>query len=169
MESCINSDLANNYGNLCQRVISFTEKNINSQIPEINEFNDDDLKVLDIFKSDFKKLVDYIDHQEINLYVNFIVEQLFSANKYFNDQEPWKKKNDIKRLNTIVYVALELIRKISIMIYPIIPQTSLKVLNIFGISEKEIDFESIENHKFLKSKNKINSIEILFKKIENND
>ena len=55
------------------------------------------------------------------------------------------------------------------MIYPIIPQTSLKVLNIFGISEKEIDFESIENHKFLKSKNKINSIEILFKKIENND
>ena len=85
------------------------------------------------------------------------------------DQEPWKKKNDIKRLNTIVYVALELIRKISIMIYPIIPHTSLKVLNIFGISEKEIDFESIENHKVLKSKNKINSIEILFKKIENND
>jgi len=169
LESCINSDLANNYGNLCQRVISFTDKNINSQIPEINEFNDDDLKVLDIFKSDFNKLVDYIDHQEINLYVNFIVEQLFSANKYFNDQEPWKKKNDVKRLNTIIYVSLELIRKISIMIYPIIPGTSLKVLNIFGISEKEIDFESIENHKVLKSKNKINPIEILFKKIENND
>ena len=42
---------------------------------------------------------------------------LFAANKYFNDQEPWKKKNDVKRLDTINYVSLELIRKISILLY----------------------------------------------------
>ena len=57
-----------------------------------------------------------IDKQNINFYLNFIVEQLFIANKYFNDQEPWKKKDDKQRLNTIIYVSLEIIRKISISV-----------------------------------------------------
>ena len=55
------------------------------------------------------------------------------------------------------------------MLYPIIPETSLKVLNIFGIKEKEINFKTIINNEFLKPNSKINSIGILFKKIENND
>ena len=103
------------------------------------------------------------------MYLNFIVDKLFSANKYFNDQEPWKKKSDIKRLNTIIYVALELIRKITIMLYPIIPETAVKVLKIFNIDEMKIDFNTITNHEYLKPKNKINTIEILFKKIQKND
>jgi len=169
LESCINSDLANNYGNLCQRVISFAEKNLNLTIPEKYKFNEEDSKVLNIFKDNYNNLTQYIDNQEINLYVNFILDQLFSANKYFNDQEPWKKKSDIKRLNTIVYVSLELIRKISIMLYPIIPESSLKVLNMFNINENKIDLNSIVNNEYLKSKTTINKINILFKKIEDND
>ena len=55
-----------------------------------------------------------IDKQNLNFYINFIINSLFEANKYFNDQEPWKKKNDLDRLNTIVYTSLEIIRKISI-------------------------------------------------------
>ena len=82
-------------------------------------------------KSNFNKLIGYIDNQDINSYVNFIVDQLFSANKYFNDQEPWKKKSDLKRLNTIVYVSLELIRKITILLYPIIPASYLKSFKNF--------------------------------------
>ena len=169
LESCINSDLANNYGNLCQRVIAFNEKNISLKIPKVDKFNDEDLKILDFYKLNFVNLISYIDNQNVNSYVNFITEQLFSANKYFNDQEPWKKKSDTKRLNTIVYVSLELIRKITIMLYPIIPQTSIKVLNIFGIKENEIDFNSIVNNNFLKANQKISKLEILFKKIDKND
>ena len=169
LENCINSDLANNYGNLCQRVILFNEKNLNLQVPEKNIFDKNDLKILDNYKTNFDNLINYIDNQDINSYVNFITEQLFSANKYFNDQEPWKKKDDLKRLNTIIYVSLELIRKITIMLYPIIPETSLKVLKIFGINESEIDINSILNNEFLKPKSKISKINILFKKITNND
>ena len=101
--------------------------------------------------------------------MNFVVEQLFSANKYFNDQEPWKKKSDIIRLNTIIYVAIELIRKISIMLYPVIPSSSLKVLKIFDINENDIKFDSIKNHETLQKGAKIKKINILFKKIEKND
>ena len=169
LKSCTNSDLANNYGNLCQRVILFNEKNLNLEIPQKDKFNQADLNVLDVFKSNFNKLIDYIDNQDINSYVNFIVDQLFSANKYFNDQEPWKKKSDLRRLNTIVYVSLELIRKITILLYPIIPESSLKVLKNFGITENKINFSSITNNEYLKPKLKINKIGILFKKIENND
>jgi len=169
LKSCTNSDLANNYGNLCQRVILFNEKNLNLEIPQKDKFNQTDLNVLNVFKSNFNKLIDYIDNQDINSYVNFIVDQLFSANKYFNDQEPWKKKSDIKRLSTIVYVSLELIRKITILLYPIIPESSLKVLKTFEVTEDKISFNSITNNEYLKPKLKINKIGILFKKIENND
>ena len=166
LENCINSDLANNYGNLCQRVTAFNEKNLNSEVPKNISFSNTDLKILDNFKDNYNNLIEYTNKQDINSYVNYIIERLFASNKYFNDEEPWKKKNDIGRLNTIVYVSLELIRKISILLYPIIPDTSMKVLKVFNINEDKISFESIKNNNFLKKGQKINKINILFKKIE---
>ena len=170
LENCINSDLANNYGNLCQRVTAFCEKNTDLKVPQKDKFNEEDLKILNKYNSNFENLIKYTDTQNINQYINFILDQLFAANKYFNDQEPWKKKSDIKRLNTIVYVSLELIRKITIMLYPIMPNTTLKVLKIFGMKESDIDFNSITNNEYLLIDKKINKLEILFKKIDiNND
>ena len=165
LEDCINSDLANNYGNFCQRVTAFNEKNFNLKIPDNINFNDEDKKILDNFSSNINKLRNFIDEQQLNFYIDFIVNSLFDANKYFNDQEPWNKKKDQKRLNTIIYTSLELIRKISIMLYPIIPSTSLKSLSIFNIKEKDISFDSIKINNYLKPNNKISKIDILFKKI----
>ena len=114
-------------------------------------------------------MIESIDNQNINNYLNFIQNQLFISNKYFNDQEPWKKKNDKKRLNTIIYVSLELIRKISIMLYPVIPETALKVLKIYNINEKNIQFESLKEHNFLEPNQNLSNLSILFKKIETHD
>ena len=164
LESCINSDLANNFGNLCQRVLSFAEKNCSSKIPE-HKFKNEDLTILSSI-TDLDKIRSYIDNQDINQYMSFIIDRLFASNKYFNDQEPWKKKEDKIRLSTIVYTAIELIRKITILLYPVIPQTSIKILNIFNISESKIDFSSIKHNEILKEGNKINKLDILFKKIE---
>tara|TARA_B100000029_G_scaffold516511_1_gene630426 strand:- start:6208 stop:7743 length:1536 start_codon:yes stop_codon:yes gene_type:complete len=166
LENCINSDLANNYGNLCQRVLAFIEKNLNMKIPENYKFLDDDNKILIKFENEYENLIKSINNQNINLYVNFIQDQLFAANKYFNDQEPWKKKKDLSRLNTILYVSLELIRKLSIMLYPIIPDSSLKVLKIFNISETAISFKSIKENNVLKPSGNLDKVSILFKKIE---
>ncbi len=164
LENCINSDLANNFGNLCQRVLSFAEKNCSSLIPK-HKFNNDDLIILNSM-TNIDEIRSFIDNQDINHYMNFIVDRLFASNKYFNDQEPWKKKDDKLRLFSIVYTAIELIRKIAILLYPVIPQTSLKVLNSFNIKENEIKFSSLENNEFLKEQNKINKLDILFKKID---
>ncbi len=166
LERCINSDLANNYGNLCQRVISFLDKNLNLEIPNNANFENEDHNILNKFDENYYNLINAIDNQNINYYINFVINQLFAANKYFNDQEPWNKKNDIKRLNTILYVSLELIRKISILLYPVIPESALKVLSIFNVKETELTYNSILNNNFLNPKTKIKKIEILFKKIE---
>jgi len=166
LEDCINSDLANNFGNLCQRVTAFTEKNCSSKIPQINNFDKVDLIMLDKFTENLSIIRKEIDNQNVNFYINFIVSALFEVNKYFNDQEPWKKKNDKERLNTIVYTSLEMIRKISFMLYPIIPDSIKKALKIFNLNSDAINFESIGSHKYLTAGNSINKIDILFKKID---
>ena len=167
--SCINSDLANNFGNLCQRVLAFTEKNLSLKVPKPDVFNRDDLILLNNFENNYDNLIDYIDNQNINLYMNFIVEQMFLANKYFNDQEPWKKKDNRIRLNTIIYTSLELIRKISLLLYPVIPNSALKALNIFNIKEQDLNIETIKNNSFLTHNIQLNKIDILFNKVEIND
>ena len=169
LEDCINSDLANNFGNLCQRVTAFAIKNCDSLVPKNIEFQNDDLIILNKYKDNLTNIRKKIDNQDINFYIEYIVNSLFEANKYFNDQEPWKKKDDTTRLNTIVYTTLEIVRKISFLLFPIIPQSSLKALKIFDLSENDIILSTIENNEFLTKGNKINKIDILFKKIEKNN
>ena len=166
LEDCINSDLANNFGNLCQRVSAFVIKNCDSKVPEKIKFENDDIKILDEYSQNLDKLRSEIDNQNINYYIDYIVNRLFEANKYFNDQEPWKKKDDKTRLNTIVYTTLEIVRKVTFLLYPIIPQSSLKALKIFNLEEKDVIFQSIGNNEFLKKGSAINKIDILFNKIE---
>ena len=166
LEDCINSDLANNFGNLCQRVCAFAIRNCDSKIPEKIKFQNDDLKILNEYTQNLDKIRSEIDNQNINYYIDYIVNRLFDANKYFNDQEPWKKKDDIIRLNTIVYTTLEIVRKITYLLYPIIPHSSLKALSLFNLKEKDIIFDTIKDNEFLKKGGDINKIDILFNKIE---
>ena len=166
LEDCINSDLANNFGNLCQRVTAFAIKNCHGKIPSEIKFQKDDLTILNKYRDNIDKIRSKIDEQNINFYIDYIVNSLFEANKYFNDQEPWNKKNDPVRLNTIVYTTLEIVRKISFLLNPIIPESSLKALKIFDLYQLDIRLETISNNEFLTKGKDINKIDILFKKIE---
>ena len=148
---------------------AFANKNCDGKIPLEIKFLDEDLLILNKFKDNLDNIRSKIDNQNINFYIDYIVNSLFEANKYFNDQEPWKKKDDRIRLNTIVYTTLEIMRKISFLMYPIIPESSLKVLNIFDIEEKKVELKSISDNEYLIKGKKLNKIDILFKKIEKNN
>ena len=80
-----------------------------------------------------------------------------------------KKKDNKIRLNTIVYTTLEIVRKISFLLYPIIPESSLKALKIFDINETQIKLNTISNNEYLTKGDNINKIDILFQKIEKNN
>jgi methionyl-tRNA synthetase len=62
-----------------------------------------------------------------------------------------------------------MIRKISILLNPIMPDSSLKVLNVFNLKQNDISLDSLKNHKNLIINTKIKKINILFKKIEQDD
>ena len=110
-----------------------------------------------------------MDNQQLNEYVKFIIDRSFAANKYFNDEAPWNKKDDKKRLDTIVYVSLEIIRKISILLLPVIPYSANKALTSLNLNTKTLRLDSITDHLIIKPGSKLNNQGILFNKIEKND
>ena len=170
LKNCINNDLANNYGNLCQRVFSFVEKNCESKIPTPSEFTEIDNKLNESLIKDLDNLKKLIDLQDLNLYIKKVIQFCFEANKYFNDSEPWSvKKKDHKRMNTIIFTIINQIKNISILLYPIIPLSVEKVLNSINIDTKNISLKDIINTKILDHQKMIKKCDILFKKIETDD
>jgi methionyl-tRNA synthetase len=166
IENCINSDLANNYGNFCQRTFSFVEKNCKNTVPADIDFNPGDLKILNSFNDNIDKIRSLMDNQQLNEYIKFIIDKSSNANKYFNDEAPWNKKDDKKRLNTIVYVSLEIIRKISILLLPVIPSSANKALKSLGLNTKTLNLSSITDHLINKPGTEITNRGILFQKVE---
>ncbi len=170
LKNCINNDLANNYGNLCQRVFSFLKKNCNNKIPKSNQFQKNDLKLINNIENNLPKLIDLINNQQLNEYIKLVVEFSFEANKYFNDSEPWKfKEKNPERMNTILNTIVEQIKNISILLNPIMPISTKKVLETINISDKDILIKSIGNDKVLDNKKDLKNLEILFKKIDNDN
>ena len=170
LKNCINNDLANNYGNLCQRVFSFIKKNCDNKIPYSTKLNNSDKALLQNLKSNLPKLQNLIDNQDLNEYIKTVVGFSFEANKYFNDSEPWtvKKKNP-ERMNAILFTIVDQIKNISILLNPIIPNATNKVLAMINISNENIKIDNIKNENALNHKKELGELEILFNKIEDDN
>ena len=170
LKNCINNDLANNFGNLCQRVFSFIKKNCNNRIPENKNKNEIDKKLLDNLHNNIPNLINLMNNQNLNEYIKIVVSFSFEANKYFNDSEPWAvKKNDPERMNSILNTVTQQIKNISILLYPIIPNSTIKVLNTINIKEPDIKISNILNQNILNHDIELKNLEILFTKIENDN
>ena len=85
-----------------------------------------------------------------------------------NDVINRSKDVGITKLLTIC-TTLEIVRKISFLLYPIIPQSTIKALKIFDLNENDINFASVGNNEALLKGSKLNKIDILFKKIDKNN
>ena len=98
-----------------------------------------------------------------------VVNFSFEANKYFNDSEPWAlKKKDPDRMNCILFTIIQQIKNITILLSPIIPTTSIKVLNAMNIPSSELSFEMIKKTN-LNHEKELKNLDILFTKIENDN
>ena len=170
LKSCINNDLANNYGNLCQRVFSFIKKNCDNKIPLSTQLNDADKKLLNNLKNSLPKLISLMNNQELNEYIKKVVNFSFDANKYFNDSEPWAvKKKDPERMNAILFTIVEQIKNISILLNPIIPNATNKVLAMINLSDENISIDKIKEQNILSNQKELGNLEILFNKIEDDN
>ncbi len=142
----INSDLANSYGNLFQRVTSMIFKNCNAVIPiRPNDFQDEDLKLINSIRNSLQTYRSLMDEQKFDQFLKNIWLVISDANKYVDNQAPWSlKKNDFQRMEVVLYTLIETIRQISIMLQPFIPNTSKSILDHIQIPLVQRDIKSIE-------------------------
>jgi len=170
LKNCINNDLANNFGNLCQRVFSFIEKNCEGKLPKPSKLENDDINLLDNLINKVPELVEDIDNQNLNDYIKKVVDFSFNANKYFNDLQPWSlKKTNTERMNTILFTIVTQIKNISILLSPIIPLSSKKILDIMNLEDQEKKLNAINKNNIFKHDVEFKKISILFKKIEDDN
>jgi len=170
LKNCINNDLANNFGNLCQRVFSFIEKNCNSKLPKPSDLEKVDSDLLNNLVNKVPELISYMDKQDLNNYIKKVVDFSFDANKYFNDLQPWAlKKTNIERMNTILYTVVSLIKNISILLNPIIPISSDKILDIMNLKKNERLVSAINTNDIFDHNLEFKKTSILFKKIEDDN
>jgi len=168
LENCINSDLANNYGNLCQIVFSFIKNNCDNKILKSQKISKTDKDLFERTKKLTKHLRSDMDKQNLNSYIKSVIDISFLTNKYINDEQPWKlKKDNIEKMNTVLHTSLEQIAKISILLNPIIPIKSLEVIKALNIEPKKINLSFLDDQNILDDEVKIKNLDILFKKILN--
>ncbi|MDO5750999.1 MAG: methionine--tRNA ligase [Rothia sp. (in: high G+C Gram-positive bacteria)] len=141
----INSDLANNLGNLAQRSLSMVAKNCDSRVPTPGEFTAEDRAILDAAAGLYEQVRADFEEQAFHRALDRIWPVLADTNAYFADQAPWalRKNGELERMATVLYVTLEVVRQVTILLQPVMPDSTAKLLNLLGVDESARDFASL--------------------------
>ena len=137
----INADLANDLGNLAQRSLSMIAKNCMGAVPRKHAFADADRDILALAANALAKaraaMEDYAPHQALAEIFRVVAE----ANRYFAAEQPWaKKKTDPARMETVLYVTAETLRRLAISLQPFMPDSAGKLLDLLDVGPDERDF-----------------------------
>ncbi|MHC0449475.1 MAG: methionine--tRNA ligase [Candidatus Lariskella arthropodorum] len=143
----VNSELANNIGNLVHRVMTFIYNNLDGVIPEKVVISQEDEVIMSLAYSAIDKVRLHVDKQEISAALAIIIELGSACNIYMEKNAPWRlRKEDIDRMNAVLVTLSECIRVIGILLQPVVPGSAAKILGIFNITEEQ-QFEKIHEMK----------------------
>ena len=156
IEICIN-DLANNIGNLTQRVFTLIEKYYDLKMPNTSDnYTKNSMTIIDS-----KNFVQYLQNLEIHNYIKEINKYSSKINKYVNDNEPWNRKlNSDTNIKNILNTSINSIKNIFILLHPIMPKKSEYFLNLLGLKSFSINNLKID----IPEGQAISKPKILFKK-----
>ena len=142
----VNADLSNNYGNLIQRISTFIVKNANSQVSKPEKLDVSDEKLIKLFDETFKNYMEHMNAFQIDRALKHIFDYLSEVNSYVDNQAPWAlKKTNIERMKDVLYLLTLVTIKCSVLLYPIIPSSINKILNIYNLSIKDLSLININN------------------------
>ncbi|MDG1719921.1 MAG: methionine--tRNA ligase [Bacteroidia bacterium] len=163
-QSRINSELADVFGNFVNRTVVLTNKYYDGLVPEQGPLNEQDQQVLDEVNNACSRISDLILKYKLREAQGEMMRIARTGNKYLADNEPWKLiKVDAKRVETIMSVALEITRCLSIAAMPFLPNTAQKLQGFLNIDAKK--WNDLLASKLVAG-TKINQAEILFTKID---
>jgi methionyl-tRNA synthetase len=139
-----NADLANDLGNLAQRSLSMIAKNCGGVVPALGELADADKAILDQASEALVIARKAMAEQGIHHALAAIFAVVAEANRYFATQEPWAlKKTDPARMETVLWVTAETIRRVAILCQPYIPGSAAKLLDILAVAEDARSFTHV--------------------------
>ncbi|PLX88332.1 MAG: methionine--tRNA ligase [Desulfuromonas sp.] len=167
--SRINSDLANDLGNLLSRSTAMLGKYFGGVLPQAGTADEIDTA----FTARFPKAIELLDKQYSDMAFNkalqTIWELISSGNKYIDETAPWalaKDDSQKERLGTVMYNLLEAQRLIALLVAPFMPDTAEKMLEILGCDGKDVTLDGHDSWGGLPAGTEINKAQPLFPRIE---
>ena len=161
-----NNELAAVFGNFINRVVVLTNKYYNGIIPVPNEFNEVDTQTLAELKAYPAVISSSIERYRFREAQGELMNVARLGNKYLADEEPWKMvKTNPERVQTQMYVALQIASVLTTLCEPFLPFTSKKLTKMLNIEVNNWNLE-FENWNLTKAGHQIGEAEILFAQIE---
>ena len=165
-----NNELVAIFGNFINRVVVLTNKYYNGIVPAPNDFSEIDEDVLAAIKEFPLTIGKSIERYRFREASQELMSLARLGNKYLADEEPWKViKLDEKRVQTIMYVALQISAALAVVSEPFLPFSATKLKNILNL-DANLSWEDVtENTVLLPATHQINKAELLFSKIEDKE
>ena len=140
----INGDLANDLGNLAQRVLSMINKNCDAKVPQPQALNEDDTAILSAAAGVLDAMRDEFDRQAFHRGLEAIWKIVGDANRYVDAQAPWAlRKTDPERMATVLYVLADVIRRLAILVQPVMPDAASSMLDQLAVPAGERSFRAL--------------------------
>jgi methionyl-tRNA synthetase len=140
----LNGDLANDFGNLAQRVLTQIVRNCDGKLPAPGAYTAEDNALLARARGLLARWRAELDVQSIHNALTVQWEVVGEANRYVDAQAPWTlRKTDPARMATVLYVLAETIRHLAILIQPVMPQAAAKLLDQLGLGASERGFDRL--------------------------
>ena len=166
LERRINNDLANDLGNLVQRVLTIISRNLDGKLNKIKQIEKNDKKLFEYPEILLKVVEENYERQEFHKVIDNIWKLISEANKYVDESAPWKLiKDNKKRAGDVLNILVIIIAKIAIFLAPIMPETSENILNKLGLNINKLSMKNIKENSFINTNFRIEKPKILFKKI----
>lgn len=163
-----NNELVAIFGNFINRVVVLTNKYYEGVIPQPNEFSDVDTATLTEMRAYPAVIASSVERYRFREALGELMNLARLGNKYLADEEPWKMiKTDEARVQTQMYVALQISAALAVLSEPFLPFTAAKLKNMLNMNEAVMGWNDISLHAdLIASGHQIGQAELLFAKIE---
>ena len=160
-----NSELVAIYGNFVNRALQLTKKYWGGVVPECGALQEVDRKAIEEFKDVKDKMEALLDVFKFREAQKEAMNLARIGNKYITECEPWKVwTTDPKRVETILYISLQLVANLSIAFEPFLPFSSKKLRDMIGL--QDYDWSQLGSTNLLTAGHQLNEPQLLFEKIE---